>query len=425
MKRGALPTLYLLVFMDLFGFGVVLPALPFHIMNLQGHEAVWGALVAMSYSVGQLAGAPLLGRVSDRYGRRPVLIFSLIGSTAALTATGLASDIAGLIAARLIAGLCAGSISTAQAYIADLTEPQERARYMGLLGACMSGGFIFGPAVGGWLGEHGFQTACFVAAAIAGVNLLMAIAFLAESRPADKRGKNSSQQKSLEQFVTTLRSPSLGPLLWANAFAMLAFVGMEVTFPYLGKANFDLTPSSLGSVFAYTGFVSVIIQAGLIGNLTKRFGEIALARTGVIGMAIALGSLPFVYTFVPMILSISLLAAGSSLLTPSLSSLLSRRSAASEQGTVMGVSQGVAAGARALGPGLAGGLFDLRMFLPYAVGSLLMLLCLPMLRRGTNPAGESADSEGADSGSADSGSADSGSADNDGPRTPDVAPRPA
>ncbi len=369
-QRSALAAVYFTVFLDLLGFGIVLPAIPFFARDLGASGLKLGILFT-SYSLAQLVGAPILGRLSDRFGRRPILLTSLAGAAIAFVLTGLAHTLLLLCAARTLAGLFGGSISTAQAYIADVTQPQERAKYMGLLGASIGIGFVLGPALGaaliyiGW----GFAGAAFVAAGLAALNFILAFFRLPESRPPEARGRS----RHTGGWATTVRRPRLRRLLIATFLAMLAFVAMETTFAFMGEDKFGLDGGKFGLILVFVGVVMILVQGGLVGRLTQRFGVRRIAILGGLLMAIALFLIPVAPTLPLTIAFLGLLAAGRGLAAPALSTLLSTLSSDDEQGSVLGTGQSFSAAARALGPILAGALYDLHIAAPYLAASLFAL----------------------------------------------------
>ena len=329
LKRG-LPVVYLTVFIDLVGFGLILPQLPYYAERF-GATGVWVGAILTAYSAAQLVGASLLGRLSDRVGRRPVLLLSLAGSAASFLLSGLADSLWLLLLARALAGLFGGSIAAAQAYIADVTTPGERARYMGLLGAAIGLGFVFGPAIGSFLARFGFGAAAFAAALLAAANLLFAFFRLPETRGAEER-RHSHARLDWSNLTDALRHPSIGRLLAATFFSTLAFVAMEATFALLGEVRFGLDAGHLGFVFAYVGVVMVIVQGALIGRLVPRFGERTLATAGALLMAASLAALPLAPSLAAALGVLAGLAVGQGLTTPMLSTLLSRAADADEQG---------------------------------------------------------------------------------------------
>jgi DHA1 family tetracycline resistance protein-like MFS transporter len=374
--KSALGIVYLTVFIDLLGFGIILPTLPYYARAFGASGAGVGVLM-MAYSVAQFIGAPILGRLSDRYGRRPILLGALVGSTVSLALQGLSSSLGLMIFARTIAGLFGGSISAAQAYVADVTEPDERAKYMGLLGASIGMGFVFGPAIGAGLAPYGFGASAFVASGLAFLNFIAALIRL----PEPARKTIGAQHLSLGPLFIALRSPALRNILVVNFIVTVAFVAMETTFALLGADRFSLTARDLGGVFTLLGVVIVIVQGGLVGRLAKKLGELKLVVIGVLVMALGLVLVPTTHELAISVLGLAVLAFGQALATPSLSTLLSRRATAAEQGSVLGSGQAMSALARAVGPLLAGGLYDRSVVLPYGVGAILCVCAALLMSR--------------------------------------------
>lgn len=394
MRRSPLLVVYLTVFIDLLGFGIILPVLPFYAQTL-GANGMWVGVILAAYSAAQFLGAPLLGRLSDRVGRRPVLLASLAGSAASFTVIGLSQSLGLLILGRALAGLFGGSIATAQAYIADVTKPEERTRYMGFLGASIGMGFIFGPAIGALLYHYspelghvlarfhpglglGFTflrigSAAFASAGLACLNLIFAAFALKESRPPDRKASPRTRM-TLSNFWDALTHPYIGRILASTTLATLGFVCMEATFALFGKQQFGLKPSGLGMIFMFVGIVIAIVQGGLVGRLNARFGERNLAVVGALIAALALGFIPLITSLHIAIAVMGALAVGQGLLSPALYSLISQETDPDEQGGTLGLNQSLAAGARAVGPVAAGWLFDVRSAYPYFAGALLTLL---------------------------------------------------
>jgi MFS transporter, DHA1 family, tetracycline resistance protein len=370
--KPGLPVVYFTVFLDLLGFGIILPALPYYAEKF-GATGVWVGLIFAAYSIAQFVGASVLGRLSDRFGRRPVLLMSLAGSAASLVLCGLAHSLWLLLTARALAGLFGGSIAAAQAYIADVTTPGERAKYMGFLGAAIGLGFIFGPALGSGLARFGFGAAAFTAAGLAAANLLFAFFRLPETRGAEAR-THAHARPDWSNLHDALHHPSTGRLLAATFLSTLAFVAMEATFALLGEARLGLNAGRLGFVFTYVGVVMVIVQGGLVGRLAPRFGERALATVGALVMAASLGALPLVPSLGAAFVVLAGLAVGQGLTTPMLATLLSRATDADEQGGTLGLGQSLAAAARAVGPIGAGWLYDRAVGAPYAAAAAVMVL---------------------------------------------------
>lgn len=376
--KSALGIVYLTVFIDLLGFGIILPSLPYYARSF-GASGVGVGVLMMAYSVAQFIGAPILGRLSDRYGRRPVLLGALLGSSISLAMQGFAGSLSVMILARAVAGLFGGSISAAQAYVADVTSPDERAKYMGLLGASIGMGFVFGPAIGAGMAPYGFGASAFLASGLALLNFFAALVRLPE--PEKKGELSGGQHLSLAPLVAALKTPALRSVLLVNFVVTVAFVAMETTYALLGADRFALTPRDLGGVFTLLGVVIVIVQGGLVGRLAKKVGELKLATIGVIVMAVGLVLVPMADELTLSVVGLAILACGQAMATPALSTLLSKRANENSQGSVLGSGQAMAALARAVGPLIAGGLYDRSAALPYGVGAFLCLGAAGLLFR--------------------------------------------
>jgi len=356
-----MPTLFLIVLVDLIGFGLVIPLLPFYGLRFAASPQQVTVLLAV-YSLMQLFTAPLWGRLSDRVGRRPVLMVSMAASVLAYLWIGSATALWMLFAARALAGACAGNIAAAQAYIADITSPEDRAKGMGLIGAAFGLGFIIGPALGGLLAGNDpvtadVETPAWVAAvlsflALCGVGLL-----LTESLSAEQRRNLRPSRNRLAAILDVLRRPVLSRLILIFFLVILAFAGMESTFALWAIAQFGWGPGQVGYVFAYVGMLSALLQGGLIGRLTRSFGEQRLLFCGLAMIGAGLLVLPLARGYVILALAVSALALGMGLTQPSLNSLISRRAGREEQGEVLGVSQSVGSLSRVLGPAAAGFFF--------------------------------------------------------------------
>ena len=352
-----MPTLFLIVFVDLVGFGLVIPLLPFYAVRFAASPQEVTALLAI-YSLAQLVTAPLWGRLSDRVGRRPVLLVSLTASALAYLWLGGATALWMLFAARGFAGACAGNIAAAQAYIADVTGPEERARGMGLIGAAFGLGFIIGPALGGLIAGNDPATAdtvtpAWVAAGLSVLALCGVLLLLPESLPANL-GDRAAGRSRVGAVMDVLSRPILSRLILIFFLVILAFAGMESTFALWAIGQFGWGPRQVGYVFAYVGVLSAVLQGGLIGHLARRFGEERLLLGGLTLIGLGLLVMTLAYNLAALVAAVTALALGMGLTQPSLNSLISRRAGGAEQGEVMGVSQSVASLSRVLGPFAAG-----------------------------------------------------------------------
>jgi DHA1 family tetracycline resistance protein-like MFS transporter len=369
-----MPILFLIVFIDLVGFGLVIPLLPFYAERFAASPLQMTTLFA-TYSLMSMVTAPFWGRLSDRVGRRPVLLVSMAAAALAYAWLAFASRLWMLFAARAVAGACAGNIAAAQAYIADVTPPERRAKGMGMIGAAFGLGFIIGPVLGGVLAGEDVATADLVtpglmAAALSLVACLGVILMLPESLAAGAAARPHSRFAALRD---ALARPVLAQLLAVFFLSTLAFSGMETTFAWWALAQFGWGPRSTGFVFFYVGLLSALLQGVLIGPLARRWGEERLMLGGLALIALGLLVLPFAADLPLLLIAVTLLAVGNGAAAPSLSSLISRRAGVREQGEVMGVAQSAGALARVLGPLVAGALFaELGRGSPFLCGAILV-----------------------------------------------------
>jgi MFS transporter, DHA1 family, tetracycline resistance protein len=349
--------LYTTVFVDLLGFTLVLPSLPFRVTDLGG-DAFWLGVVLTSYSVCQAVAAPVLGRLADRYGRRRLLLLSLAGSTASLALLGLAGSLWLLLAARAVAGLCGGSIGVAQAFAADLAGPARRTQAMGRVGAAIGLAFTIGPALGALATPLGFVGTALIGAGIAAANLVTAAVVLPPGRTGGPRRPGTG------------RRVAPWPLLAVGFATMAAFVGMETTVAYLAAARFDAGPALVGVLLAAAGLVLTVMQGFLVAPAARRWGETRVGAAGALLMAGGLLAMPFLAE-IPFVAAVLVTAAGNGLVTVAAASLLAAAGPPEDTGARMGQGQSAASAARASGPLAAGALFDLAMIGPYLLGAAL------------------------------------------------------
>lgn len=342
------------VFVDLIGFGIIIPLLPFYASSLGGDPTILGMLVA-AFSLMQFLFSPVLGRLSDRFGRRPILLVSLIVGVLGHLMFALSNSILLLFVSRLLAGIAGANLSVAQAYVADTTTSKDRARGMGLIGASFGVGFIIGPVIGGLFSQYGLSVPGFVAAIISFFNFLIAFAILPESLTPRHRLARNKLAPTERGFLSSLKNPIVGGLIITFFVVNFAFSNMPVIFPLLGIERFNLTASDMAMIFTFNGAIQVIIQAGLIGRLVKRFGEEKLVMSGILIMAIAIFLTPFVTEFLFLFLISGLMASGVGLVIPTVTSLISKTTPENEHGSILGITQSAASLGRVLGP-LTGGL---------------------------------------------------------------------
>ena len=396
LPRG-FASLWLTVVIDLLGFGIALPLLPLYVKNDLGASAFVVGIVLAAYSAAQLVGAPVLGKLSDRYGRRPVLVISLIGSAVGHLLTGLASSVALIIFARAFDGFSGGSLSIAHAAAADLAPPAQRPRLFGLLGAGIALGFVAGPALGSLAALGGHRLPFFLAAALAGVNALTAWWRLpalppvaasraggvhdAVPRPAagpDGAGSDGARSGLTAAPVSSWRllAPSglLGRLLVSVLLVGIGFSGFEATFVLLGEDRVGLNEHSAGLVFAGVGVVLSVVQAVLVKKVIGKLGATRTARVSVLVTMSGFLLLAPALGWIGLAPALVALTVGQGLLNPAMSTIVSTVTADDRRGQVFGVQQAVGSASRILGPLVATGLFALAVPLPYLVGAVLAVI---------------------------------------------------
>ncbi len=364
--RPRLFVVFLTMFLDLLGFGLIVPIAPYYADTFGASESQV-ALLGSCFSLMQLLFVPMWGSLSDRIGRRPVILFSVLGSAIAMALFGAASSLPMLFAARLAHGAMTANIATVQAYIADITSESDRAKGMGLIGAAFGLGFILGPFAGGELGSLGQKLGIglglvgYGASALAVINFLLALFLLPESRP--KGMAPPPKTSRLDALRGLLSRPGLPSLIGAFFLSTFAFAAMEWTFALLTAERLGWTtahqgPRRNGLVFAGVGVIATIVQGGLIGRLTTRFGEAALLRVGLFTIAIGLAVHAMMNGLAILAVGSTCLALGHSLSNPTVTALVSKRSPADLQGGTLGVMQSVGALARVLGPAVLGLVFE-------------------------------------------------------------------
>ena len=375
MNKKLLFSIILVVFIDLLGFSLILPLLPYYAATFHANAFVTGLLVA-SYAIAQLIGAPLLGRMSDRYGRRPILLASVFGTFLGFLLLGFANMLWILFAARIIDGLTGGNLSIAQAYISDVTDAQNRSKGLGMIGAAFGLGFIIGPVTGGFLSQWGYAVPAFAAAAMSFINLILIFAWLPESLTAEKRAdmREKKPAVTLGALLQALQRPFTGSLLVTRFFFGLAFAIFQTIFSLYALAKFNLTAAQTGYVLTYVGVLSVITQGFLVGRITNKFRDDILIVVSVATMAISLlgwAIAPSVFALL-VVLAPTSLAGG--ILNTLLSSTLTKAVEPQEIGGILGLSASVESSTRILAPILGGALLQqLGTWAPGAFGAIVMV----------------------------------------------------
>ncbi len=350
--RTKLGIIFLTVFIDMIGFAIIIPVLPLYAERFGASSVQIGCLVGV-YSLIQFVCSPYLGRLSDRVGRRPVLLVSILGTAVGFAVMGLANALWMLFLARAIDGFSGGNISTAQAYIADVTSPENRSRAMGMIGAAFGLGFILGPAIGGWASKSSLAAPFYFAAALAAVNAALIYFLLPESLDHEHRIQ-PHERPSVATILSHGRGWALGGVMAAYFFSIMGFAIMTTLFALFTEHRFHYTARDNGYIFAYIGVLGVVIQGGLLGRLVKAYGEKTLATLGAALLAASLFALPLSNTRQVLMMVCAGIALGNGFLTPTLNGLASRNVEKNWQGRAMGLMQSCGSLGRFVGPMLAG-----------------------------------------------------------------------
>ena len=370
------------VALDLVGFGIVVPILGRYAKDF-GASGLEVGLMFASFSIAQMIFAPILGRISDRIGRKPVIIISLIGTAIGSFVTGIGGAMWVLFVGRIIDGASGASVSVAQGAITDIAPPERRAQLLGMLGAAFGIGFVVGPALGGLAALGGTHVPFFLAGTIAAINAVAAFIRL----PETKTTKAPAPKPEIK--LESSRSPILMRYALATVLGTLGFSGFEATFSLFGGERFNLTVGSSAMVFLFVGVILTAVQGGLIGPLTRRFGSARLIRVALPINAVGLFVLAFTpdMQWVMLFGSMVLVSVGQGIVSPSATSLVVDAAPADRRGEALGYQQSAGAFARIAGPIIAGALFDhAGIGSPYLVGGLLFLAALGAVWSVTRPA---------------------------------------
>jgi len=377
-RASPLVIVFVTIFIDLLGFGIIIPLLPFYAESF-GANALTVGLLSSSFSLMQFLFAPVWGRLSDRVGRRPIILLGLLGSSVSYLIFGLANSLVVLFIARIAAGIAGANIPTAQAFIADTTAPENRAKGMGLVGAAFGLGFIFGPAVGGFLSQWGYGVPSLFASALSLANFIAAFFLLPESRTeAARRADLATAPKGrIEALQRALTRPFLPTLLLLHFVVVAGFAGFEATFALFGERRFEFTATTIGYMFAFVGVVLAIVQGTLVGRVVKLLSEPRVVSLALLILAVGLLGIGLSESVVMLTAASGLIAVGMGFNSPSVVSLISRLSGQDEQGGVLGVTQSLASLARVVGPAWGGFTFDqYGISVPFVVASLFMVFAL-------------------------------------------------
>jgi len=381
--------IFVTIFIDLIGFGMVIPILPFYAETAPYNATPFEIGILFSiYSWMQFFFSPILGRLSDRYGRRPILFISLLGSAVGYFCIGWAGSLAMVFVGRIIGGVTGGNISTAQAYIADVTTKENRAKGMGLFGAAFGLGFILGPAIAGVLSKYGIHVPFYFAAALSFVNAIALYFVLPESVTDEMRSNMPERRGRVAEMLESFGERQFALINLVYFLLVTSFSILTYAFVLFTAFRFGLNAEQNGYLFFFVGIISVIAQGVVFGPLVRRFGEPTLVVSGCIIMVASLFAYPFVGPaaggIALLLLVTATLSFGNSMASPSLTSLASKVSSESEQGKALGIVQSIASLARAIGPMVGGVLLnnqinkvdDATVFRTFATASAIMLVAL-------------------------------------------------
>jgi MFS family permease len=378
--RSPLFVLFLTVFIDLVGFGIIIPVLPLYAEHFHASPVAIGWLTGI-YSGMQIIFTPILGKLSDRFGRRPVLIVSIAGTAIGFALMGMATALPLLFVARILAGITGGNISIPQAYIADVTAPEQRSRAMGMIGAAFGLGFTFGPLIGGIMSHISYSAPFYFAAGLAVANAILVYLILPESLSREHRASPHADASIAEVFRHG-RGGMFAVVVATYFFLIAGFSIMTTLFALFTEKRFGYDARANGYLFGFIGILTVIIQGGLIGRLVKIFGEVTLARVGMLLTTASLALLPLSGNLPLLLAACAGLSFGSGFASPPLSGLASQMIDRNWQGRALGVMQSAGSAGRLLGPLLGGWLlmFDLTKpvaeygRIPFLVGALLCFI---------------------------------------------------
>lgn len=367
--RSPLFPIFLIVLVDVFGFTLVLPLLPFYAEKL-GASALDVGFLTASFAACQLVTGPILGRISDRVGRRPTLLVSQAGTFLGFLILALAGNLWMLFLSRIMDGLTAGNLSIAQAYISDVTTPENRTRAFGLIGIAFGAGFLFGPAISGFLSQYGYHWPAIAAMALSATSIVGTWFLLREAKPTPEAREASAARapgSRFEQFTKYFSRP-LPRRRLAEFFAFsLSFSTLIGGLALYLERQFDFDATHVGYIFAFSGLVGGVIQGGLLGRLVKMFGEERLATIGFVAMMLGYVFLGWIGVVPVLLVMVAIASFGSAVTRPTITTLITKSVGRKEQGVVLGVSQSLASVSQIIGPIIAGWLIEHHLLKTYGV----------------------------------------------------------
>lgn len=370
-SKKTLPILFAIMFLVMVGFGIIIPVLPFYAENIGASPTELGLLMAI-YSLMQLIFAPIWGRVSDRIGRKPVIMIGILGLSISFFLMAISTELWMLFLARIIGGiLSSANMPTVMAYVADITSEEDRGKGMGIIGAATGLGFIFGPAIGGVFSEIQLSLPFYIAGASSLFTFILVMLVLKESLPSDKQHTTAKRDNSFKQAL----SGPISMLFFLQFFVSISLAGLEATFAYFAAVKADLDAVKLGYIFMIMGLAQAIVQGGLIGRLTKKFGEGAVIQMGIIISAVGFGLILLTNNFVSAAIYLTIFGIGNGLIRPGVSSLLTKKSNTGH-GSTTGLLSSFDSLGRIIGPPLGGWLYSISFNLPYVSGIILSVIAI-------------------------------------------------
>ncbi len=378
-------TIFLVVFIDLLGFGITLPLLP-SIADKYSATPLMIGFLSGTYSLFQFIAGPILGRLSDRYGRKKLLIISQLGSMVGYVLLALAGSLPLLFISRIIDGITGGNISIAQAYMADVTTKETRAKGMGLLGAAFGIGFMFGPAIGGYLSGYGFAAPALFAAGISALSTVTTTLFLTETVNVKQAKVSPRTAMTFAELKRVLQTPPISTLLAIFFLLSLGFSGMQGTYALFVQAKFGWGPTEVGYIFALIGIVAIITQVKVLAFATKNYGEYKTLVWSILILATGFGLIGAANYLPLFILGNTLIPLGNSLANPTLTAIATESIPPSEYGETLGLLQSSGSLGRIIGPVAAGAIYSFGghnapMLTSATIFVLISLFAIPKLRQ--------------------------------------------
>lgn len=384
MKNKPLYILLLTIFIDLLGFSIIIPILPVYSKEL-GATNIMVGIIAGSYALMNFIFSPIWGNLSDRIGRKPVILVSILITAFSYLLFSFATAIPLLIVSRIIAGIGSANIGAAQAYITDITKPEDRTKAFGKIGAAFGLGFIIGPLIGGVILKHlGVQYIGYITMGLNIFNFILAAFILKESNKDKKKDKRLFENP-FKSVLDGIKRPVLGKLMLISLLFITAFSMMQITISVYWNEKYALNKAQISDMFAFIGLATVLVQGFLVEKLNRRFGEYKLLVMGCLLMAIGLYLLPTApyerWFYVVEGIAILFIALANGCISPSIQSLLSKNAGDQEQGKILGVSMSVSSLGRVFGPYLGGLFYGMAQFMPYFMGALIMIAAWRVAKR--------------------------------------------